>query len=69
MILCGSNDDNEQRWVANQLRSGRMNGYKAQRRWRMTQSDLDAAIASLRPNPQVPSFTSMTARSQRRVTA
>lgn len=72
-ILCGSDGPAEQYWVAQRLRGNaepRLSGYKVQRRWRMTQDDLDAAIELLRPKRNevvVPAMTSMTARSQRRL--
>jgi len=73
-ILCGSAGTAEQYWVAQRLRgnaSPRLSGYKVQRRWRMTQDDLDAAIELLRPArtdiPVIPAMTSMTSRSQRRL--
>lgn len=72
-ILCGSDGPAEQHWVAQRLRGNaepRLSGYKVQRRWRMTQDDLDAAIELLRPkrsDVSVPAMTSMTARSLRRL--
>lgn len=37
-------------WVERRLRSGKFSGYKAARRWRMTDADITAAIDSLRPH-------------------
>lgn len=74
VILCGADGPNELRWLTERLRGTadpRLSGYKVQRRWRMTEDDLVAAIALLRPKhcdiPDVSSFTSMTARSRRRL--
>lgn len=73
-ILCGSSDAAALQWLTHRLRgtaTPRLSGYKVQRRWRMTQADLDAAIELLRPArtdiPTIPAMTSMTARSQRRL--
>jgi len=73
-ILCGSAGPNEMRWLTDRLRGSaepRLSGYKAQRRWRMTEEDLAAAVQQLRPKrcdiPDVSAFTSMTARSRRRL--
>lgn len=74
VILCGSDGPNEMRWLTEHLRgehTPRLSGYKVQRRWRMTEEDIAAAIQALRPNrcdiPEVTAFTSMTARSRRRL--
>ena len=73
LILCGDNGPTEQRWVADRLRGYKnpaLPGLKVQRKWRMTEADLDAAIELLRPRPnevRIPAMTSMTARSQRRL--
>lgn len=72
-ILCGSDSRADQYWVAQRLRGSahpHLYGYKAQRRWRMTQADLDTAIELLRPRPPVPAvpaMTSLTSRSARRL--
>lgn len=72
-ILCGSAGETEQRWVADRLRGyakPALSGFKVQRKWRMTESDLDTAIELLRPKRnelRIPAMTSMTARSQRRL--
>jgi hypothetical protein len=46
-------------------------GYKAGRKWRATQADVDAAIELLRPQrvglPQVPQMSGMTRTSRRRL--
>jgi hypothetical protein len=73
LILCGDNGTAEQYWVAQRLRGNaqpHLPGFKVQRRWRMTEADLDAAIEALRPRRnelRIPAMTSMTARSQRRL--
>ncbi len=41
-------------WVIRRLRRGEFSGYRAARRWRMTDSDIEAAIESLRPRPVRP---------------
>lgn len=68
-------------WVERRLRAGEFSGYKAARRWRMTDADIAAAIESLRPRraeqaqPRPvaeldrPLLTSMTRTSQRRLAA
>ena len=73
-ILCGAADPAALQWLTQRLRGNaepRLSGYKVQRRWRMTQDDLDAAIDALRPKrttvPTIPAMTSMTARSRRLV--
>lgn len=75
-LLCGSSGPAEQKWLRERLignASPRLPGYKVQRRWRMTEADIVAAIDTLRPQnshlPAVPALTSMTTRSQRRVLA
>jgi hypothetical protein len=73
VILCGNSGPTEQRWVADHLRGYQkphLPGYKVQRKWRMTEADLDAAIEALRPRRNelhIPAMTSMTTRSQRRL--
>ena len=63
-------------WVRRRLIRGEFTGFKAARRWRMTDSDITAAIESLRPTradtpvevlPDAPMLTTMTARSRRRM--
>lgn len=72
-ILCGDDSEAAQRWIRERLLGHAhptLPGFRVQRRWRMTQEDLDAAIELLRPKRNevvVPSMTSMTARSQRRL--
>lgn len=75
-ILCGASGPAEQKWIRERLIGNaqpQLHGYKVQRRWRMTEGDLVAAIDILRPRrnqlPTVPALTSMTPRSQRRVMA
>lgn len=75
-ILCGAAGAAEQKWLRERLIGNaepRLRGYKVQRRWRMTEEDIAAAIDTLRPQrsdiPRIPAMTSMTARSQRRVLA
>ena len=73
LILCGSNGAAEQYWVAQRLRGNaqpHISGFKVQRKWRMTEADVDAAIEALRPRRNelhIPAMTSMTSRSQRRL--
>ena len=73
LILCGANGTAEQYWVAQRLRGNakpHLPGFKVQRKWRMTEADLDAAIEALRPRRNelhIPAMTSMTSRSQRRL--
>lgn len=72
-ILCGSSGPAEQKWLRERLIGNaqpQLSGYKVQRRWRMTEADLTAAIETLRPkrsHVRIPALTSMTARSQRRL--
>lgn len=72
-ILCGAAGRANEYWVSQRLRGAarpQLPGFKVQRRWRMTQADLDAAIELLRPRPSVPAvpaMTSLTARSARRL--
>lgn len=73
-ILCGTDGPAEQKWLRERLIGNaqpQLRGYKVQRRWRMTEDDLAAAIETLRPThnriPAIPALTSMTARSQRRL--
>lgn len=66
-------------WVQERLRRGEFTGYKAARRWRMTDADIQNAIESLRPRrvedrtprPATdidrPLLTSMTRTSRRRL--
>lgn len=67
-------------WVERRLRRGLFTGYKAARRWRMTDADITAAIDVLRPTrveePRIrvvsessPAFASMTSRSRRKLVA
>lgn len=73
-IICGTADPAARQWLTQRLRGNAqpaLTGYRAQRRWRMTQADIDAAIEALRPAhahlPAVPALTSMTAGSRRRL--
>jgi len=72
-ILCGACGPAEQKWLRERLIGNaepQLSGYKVQRRWRMTEDDLIAAIDTLRPkrnHVRIPALTSMTARSQRRL--
>ena len=75
-VLCGATDPAALRWMTERLRGTaepRLSGYKVQRRWRMTQEDLDSAIELLRPRrsalPETPALSSMTAGSRRRLLA
>jgi hypothetical protein len=70
--LCGQDTTASRRWVADHLRGYAepvLPGFKAQNRWRMTEADLQASIELLRPKRDEPSFTSMTNRSRKRVSA
>jgi hypothetical protein len=70
-IICGADDPATLHWLAQRLRGNStpvLSGYKVARRWRMTESDVQAAIDALRPRRvQIPAMTSMTSRSQRRL--
>jgi len=70
-ILCGAAGPSEQRWVLERLRGNRyptLPGYRVQKRWRMTQADIDASIELLRPNVvRIPTLSSLTTRSARRL--
>jgi len=69
-ILCGTDSTGAQKWLTERLKGNaqpHLPGYKSQRKWRMTQHDLDKSVDLLRPRLTVPSMTSMTARSQRRL--
>lgn len=72
-ILCGDAGPSAQRWVLDRLRGYKkptLPGYRVQKKWRMTQEDVDSSIELLRPNPdqvRIPTLTSLTARSQRRL--
>lgn len=72
--LLGSSDRAALEWMSDRLcgrKKPQLPGYKAGRRWRATQADIDAAIELLRPKavelPTVPQTTSMTRTSQRRL--
>lgn len=69
-IICGDSSAASQDWLVQRLRGTkepRLSGYKVGRRWRMTQTDIDNAINTLRPQPATIHVTSMTARSRRRI--
>lgn len=70
-ILRGSAEPHDVQWLVLRLRRGELPGYKAGRKWRATQADVDAAIESLRPQPvgipQVPAMTGLTRTSARRM--
>ena len=52
-FLCGDSMKNPQRWVTDQILAGRFEAMKVGRTWRMTQDQLDAAVASLSaPKPR-----------------
>jgi hypothetical protein len=75
-ILCGADDHGDPlpgktHWLVLRLRRGELPGYKAGRKWRATQADVDAAIEQLRPKrmyiPEVPAMTGLTRTSARRL--
>lgn len=68
-IICGDNTPASCDWLVQRLRGTKepqLSGYKVGRRWRMTHTDLTAAIDLLRPTT-TPHLTSMTPRSRRRM--
>lgn len=73
-IICGDTTPQSITWLIRRLRgtaTPHLTGYKAARRWRMTETDVTNAINLLRPRPgglpAAPPMTSMTARSRRRL--
>lgn len=70
-LICGRGTRAETEWTAVRLRRGEFSGYKAGRKWRMTQADVDAAIEALRPKtihvPPVPAMKGLTRTSARRL--
>lgn len=75
-LICGADDDGrplpgKAKWVMLRLRRGEFTGYKAGRQWLMTETDVAAAIESLRPRrawvPEVPSMSGLTRTSARRL--
>jgi hypothetical protein len=75
-IVCGADDHGQPlpgkvQWLVLRLRRGELPGYKAGRKWRATQADVDAAIEKLRPRPvsvpTVPAMTGLTRTSARRL--
>lgn len=67
-FLVGDSMKNPERWVAEQIRAGRFQAMKVGRTWRMTQQQLDEAVASLStPKPRRESApTGLSAASARR---
>lgn len=70
----GSVEPFKVQWLTKRLRGEaqpQLPGYKAGRRWRATQADVDAAIELLRPKrttvPEVPTLSGMTRTSRRRM--
>lgn len=70
----GSIEPFKVQWLTKRLRGEcrpQLPGYKAGRRWRATQADVDAAIEILRPQrttvPDVPTMTGLTRTSRRRM--
>lgn len=71
-IICGDATESSQLWLVRRLRghgTPTITGYKVSRRWRMTETDVANAINALRPGIRPPAYTTMTARSRRRMTA
>ena len=69
-IIRGSARKADRDWLMLRLRAGRLPGFKAGNRWRMTQADVDAAIELLRPRvvvPEVPASRGLTRTSARRL--
>lgn len=75
-IVCGADDNGDPlpgkaQWLVLRLRRGELPGYKAGRKWRATQADVDAAIEKLRPRivsvPSVPQMAGLTRTSARRL--
>lgn len=68
-IIRGSAKKSDRDWLMLRLRSGRLPGFKAGNRWRMTQADVEASIELLRPRVVVPDVPSrgLTRTSARRL--
>lgn len=69
-IICGDPSPANCDWLVQRLRGTkepRLSGYKVGRRWRMTDTDVTAAIELLRPDTITPHLTSITPRSRRRM--
>lgn len=73
-ILCGASENAELHWLAQRLRGKAqpaLNGYKAQGRWRMTETQIEEAFALLQPArsiiPDVPAPSTLMRRSRRRL--
>ena len=72
LILRGNATITEIKWLRRKLNQGEFAGYKAARKWRMTATDIQAAIAKMRPTPQIPDLPDMaglTRTSRRRISA
>ncbi|ORA25207.1 hypothetical protein [Mycobacterium aquaticum] len=74
--LRGSASPSDIEWLHRHLRGDtepRLPGFKAGRKWRATEDDIDQAIELLRPKrvavPVVPAASSMTRTSRRRLSA
>lgn len=67
--ITGSREPQRVRWIADQLRAGRFSGIKVNRgEWRMTDEDVEAAIAACRKPARTQSPVSgMTSTSRRRI--
>jgi hypothetical protein len=75
-LICGADANHDPlpgkaHWVMLRLRRGEFSGYKAGRKWMMTEADIEAAIESLRPKrvwvPEVPTMSGLTRTSARRL--
>lgn len=73
-IICGAKGDPELYWLAQRLRGNAqpfLPGYKVQRRWRMTESQIAEALRLLEPArpmvPEVPMPSSLMRRSRRKL--
>ncbi|SLH42194.1 hypothetical protein [Mycobacteroides abscessus] len=69
--IVGSDSPQAQNWLRKRLCTGQLPGYKARRQWRMSESDIAAAIKILRPTPtavpEIPGPAGMTRTSRRRL--
>jgi len=50
-IICGDSVVNPEAWLTRKLRAGTIPGYKVGRAWRMTSSQIEAALEALKPAP------------------
>lgn len=70
-LLLGESEPAQIQWLVKRLRTGALPGYKAARKWRATQADIDTAIDILRPRrvflPELPQVGGMTRTSRRRL--